>query len=66
MMTREVFQGLVRHALTVAGGALAARWGWSGEVVDALVGAGAILAGAYLCGTTMPDGSINNSDCLRP
>lgn len=46
MMTREVFQGLVRHALTVAGGALAARWGWSGEVVDALVGAGAILAGA--------------------
>lgn len=46
MMSREVFTGLVRHALTVAGGALAARWGWSGEVVDALVGAGAIVAGA--------------------
>lgn len=44
-MGREVFQGLVRHVLTIVGGALAARYGIEGELIDGLVGGAAAAAG---------------------
>lgn len=44
-MNSQVMFALVRHILTIAGGALAVKYGVSGETIDAAAGAATTLAG---------------------
>jgi hypothetical protein len=44
-MNSQVLFALIRHILTIAGGALAAKYGVSGETIDAAAGAATTLAG---------------------